>query len=149
MLLYWSTFKFSLIFTHWCYEKTRLLKLAPLYWTFLNCFNFLQLVSLFPRSWNLLSLVFIHFNSFFLFFSFPGHSENRGFPLFVPEHYGDRCSQHLFDPYRQDRQWYFLSMATCVLIVACVKEHLNTGILMHAAGSTRAQFCWFPRATMH
>ena len=44
VLLYWSTFKFSLIFTHWCYEKNRLLKLAPFYWTFpTNCFNFLQL----------------------------------------------------------------------------------------------------------
>ena len=31
---------------------------------------------------------------------FPGHKDGSLFPLFIPEHYGKRNSQHLFDPYR-------------------------------------------------
>ena len=34
-----------------------------------------------------------------LFFSFPGHSDNQLSPIYIPEHYGERSSQHLFDPY--------------------------------------------------
>ena len=30
----------------------------------------------------------------------PGHSDPGFWPLYVPEHYGTRNSQHLFDPYR-------------------------------------------------
>ena len=33
------------------------------------------------------------------FFSFPGHTENKFWPIVIPEHYGERCSQHMFDPY--------------------------------------------------
>ena len=37
-----------------------------------------------------------------LFFrdDFPGHNQANGWPLFVPDHFGGRNSQHLLDPYR-------------------------------------------------
>ncbi len=31
--------------------------------------------------------------------NFPGHINSQWWPLYVPDYYGDRCSQHLFDPY--------------------------------------------------
>jgi hypothetical protein len=31
---------------------------------------------------------------------FPGHSEGKWWPLYIPEYYGGRNSQHLLDPYR-------------------------------------------------
>ena len=31
---------------------------------------------------------------------FPGHPNGKWWPLYIPEHYGARCSQYLFDPYR-------------------------------------------------
>ena len=36
---------------------------------------------------------------YYVFFSFPGHTENKFWPIVIPEHYGERCSQHMFDPY--------------------------------------------------
>ena len=31
---------------------------------------------------------------------FPGHKDGSLFPMYIPEHYGKRNSQHPFDPYR-------------------------------------------------
>ena len=31
--------------------------------------------------------------------SWPGHSGGGFYPLYIPEHYGVRNSQHLWDPY--------------------------------------------------
>ena len=31
---------------------------------------------------------------------FPGHIDGSLYPIYIPEHYGKRNSQHLFDPYR-------------------------------------------------
>lgn len=36
---------------------------------------------------------------FLTWWSLPGHKDSQFSPLFVPDFYGDRCSQHLFDPY--------------------------------------------------
>ena len=33
---------------------------------------------------------------------FPGHKDGSLYPMYIPEHYGKRNSQHLFDPYRLD-----------------------------------------------
>ena len=44
--------------------------------------------------------------TFFLVFishgliQFPGHTDGSFLPIFIPEHYGKRNSQHPFDPYR-------------------------------------------------
>ena len=42
--------------------------------------------------WLLLCLAFMS--------DFPGHPMGKLWPLYVPEHYGHRNSQHLLDPYR-------------------------------------------------
>ena len=41
-------------------------------------------------------LVFIYSS----FLPIPGHKDSGIFPVYIPEHYGKRNSQHLFDPYR-------------------------------------------------
>ena len=43
-------------------------------------------------SWVLLCLAY--------WWDLPGHSQGKWWPLYVPEHYGVRSSQHLLDPYR-------------------------------------------------
>ena len=41
-------------------------------------------------------LVFIYSS----FLPIPGHKDSGILPVYIPEHYGKRNSQHLFDPYR-------------------------------------------------
>lgn len=41
-----------------------------------------------------LALTFLSLNK-----RFPGHKDPGYWPIFVPDFYGERCSQHLFDPY--------------------------------------------------
>ena len=40
---------------------------------------------------------------------FPGHKDGSFYPIYIPEHYGKRNSQHPFDPYRLDTEHLHMS----------------------------------------
>ena len=89
----------SLLLISWTPVRLTVTDLFVKHRRFLDILYWITFLSGYANQAILLTIIWVILNYAFLH-QFPGHLEGKLFPIFIPEHYGERCSQHLFDPYR-------------------------------------------------